>query len=1121
MSGGGEDEDEGGGYGYGNDLVRDGEGKLDANGRLEVEFEVPPPDEKEPWDYTYRLEAQVTDSARREIEGSASFVGTRGKVVAYARPERYVYYQGDDARIDVRTSDYEGHPVAASVTLKFIQRTWRRIEKNGESKWDRYEYKLEEHELASADVKTDDKGQGAYNWRVPITGSVYIKAIVHEGEKSIVSLGGYLWAADRNNTRGTELSFEDSDSVKLVPDKQSYRPGETAHVLAMLPTDQAHLLVTTELLTVMNTQRIDAAGRAVMIDVPIEARYVPNVYLSVVYVKDGEMYSADKMLAVPARDKFLNLTVVPNKQEYKPRDVASYTVVARNADGSPAPGAEVSLGVVDEAIYSIRPDTAGDIRRSFYGRQFNRVQTNFSTSYEFQGYSSDKPIKLARAKPAYQLADFKNEKQYVEPTIRKEFKDTAFWQPAVVTGADGKATANVTLPDNLTTWRATARAVTADLRVGSVVSKVIARKDLILRLETPRFLTEGDTATISAVVHNYLSADKSTKIELAVTGAKLLDSAEKTVNIAKQDEQRVDWRVTATNPGEVRFLAKALTDTESDGVELPLPVVPVGLRESRGGSVALSEDNAEKTIPLELPQGAHAQARTLRIEAAPSIAGSMFGALDYLTSYPYGCTEQTMSSFLPNVVVAQALKEVKTTSIRATNNLETKVNRGLERLYDYQHQDGGWGWWKNDKTDSFMTAYVVDGLGLAQAAGYSIRDYSLSRGRTALKAILDSGKAEDGKPIDFETRAYAIYALSGTGDLEARYIDDLFAHQNELQPYGRAMLALALKARNDENRGRQIAAEIEKTARLNDYDAHWESTRNRDLFFNVFNDTEATALSLKALAALTPESSLLPKAARWLVGNRTQGYCWSSTRDTAFAVYGLTAYLKVSKDLSPNYTVDVYLNGEQVLTRKVTAADATAGKTFVIEKKGAEVAAANQIRVVKRGPGVLYLSATADYFTPGDAAARDSSNLKLTREYMRLKVTERNGESAWTVEPLSGPIRSGDVLVSRLRVEGARGRYLMIEDPIPAGCEQVERVSGINLDQTDGKWTGWYSNREFRDQKTAIFVSSFDGRSTYQYALRVQVPGEFRVAPARAQFMYQPTVQSNTASSRMVLVEKK
>src|SRR5262249_4165714 len=247
------------------------------------------------------------------------------------------------------------------------------------------------------------------------------------------------------------------------------------------------------------------------------------------------------------------------------------------------------------------------------------------------------------------------------------------------------------------------------------------------------------------------------------------------------------------------------------------------------------------------------------------------------------CTEQTMSSFLPNVVVAQALKEVKTTSIRASNNLETKVNRGLERLYDYQHEDGGWGWWKNDKTDSFMTAYVVDGLGLARAAGYSIRGYSLSRARTALQALLAAGKAEDGKPLDFETRAYAVYAMTQTGDLDARYLDDLFAHQNELQPYGRAMLALALKARNDENRGRQIAGEIEKTARVSDYDAHWESTRKREVLFTDFNDTEATALSLKALVALAPQSALLPKAARWLVGNRMQGYCWSSTRDTAFA----------------------------------------------------------------------------------------------------------------------------------------------------------------------------------------------------------------------------------------------
>jgi hypothetical protein len=91
---------------------------LDANGRLEVEFTVPPPDEKDPWDFTYRLEAQVTDSARRMIEGRASFVGTRGNVVATAQPERYVYYQGDTARIKVMTASYEGRPVPVKGDLE-------------------------------------------------------------------------------------------------------------------------------------------------------------------------------------------------------------------------------------------------------------------------------------------------------------------------------------------------------------------------------------------------------------------------------------------------------------------------------------------------------------------------------------------------------------------------------------------------------------------------------------------------------------------------------------------------------------------------------------------------------------------------------------------------------------------------------------------------------------------------------------------------------------------------------------------------------------------------------------------------------------------------------------------
>jgi alpha-2-macroglobulin len=1109
-----EGDGEGESYGYGEDMVNQGQGKLGADGRLEIEFEVPPADSESKWDFSYRLEAQVTDSGRRTIDGKASFVGTRGNVVAYAWPERYVYYQNDNARLKIKTADYEGRPVSAKVTLKFESVKYEKHEREDHY----FDYVAIKTPLSEAEVSTNAQGEATYDYKVPVIGSIYVSTIVAEGGKKILSNTDYIYATDRNSG-WADMAGRDYDSIKIVTDKKSYRIGEKARILAMLPTDKAHLLVTTELSRVMEIRHIYAEGRAVAFEVEIKENYSPNFYLNISYVKDSQMYDNSKSIAVPARDKFLQIEVIPDKKQYKPRDPAAYTVIARNADGSPASGVEVSLGVVDEAIYSIRPDSSGDIRRAFYSARYSNVTTNFSSQYSFTGYSGKKAMELAQQKRPYQLADFKNENQYAEPTIRKEFKDTAYWQPEAVTGDDGKATIQFNLPDNLTTWRATVRAISADLKVGSKVDRVLSRKDLILRLETPRFLTEGDVVTVSGIVHNYLDADKTTQIELNVTGANLLDQPQKTVTITKQGEQRIDWRISAAQTGPVTLLATAKTNVESDGVELPLNVVPVGLKRTTGGAAALAKESDEQTFSLDLPANANAQARSLRIEAAPSIAGSLFGALDYLTSYPYGCTEQTMSSFLPNVIVSRTLRDVKSASIRATNDLPKKVQRGLDRLYGFQHPDGGWGWWKDDKTDPFMTAYVVDGLVLARRAGFGIEDYRLNLARAKIKGMLDAGKLEDGKPIDPESRAYLVYAYYESGDGDARYLNDTFAKRGELQPYGKALLALTLKLRGD-NKAGQVAAELEKSATSSTFDAHWESKRRPMLDFVEEADIEATALAIKALAQIDPESELLPKAARWLVGNRRNGYYWDATKQTAFAIYGLTDYIKLSKELSADYSVEVYLNDEQILAKHITAADAANGQPFVYERKGTALGGANRVRIVKRGKGVLYAASTLDYYTKDENIAPQSTpNLSMTREYLRLVVDEESGQ--WSIKPLAGELRSGDLIVARLKVKGARGRYLMIEDPIPAGCEQVEQVSGINLNYTDKKWSDWYSSREFRDQRTVLFIDYFSGDSTFQYAMRVQVPGDFKAAPARAEMMYQPTVQANTSNLKLNILDKK
>ena len=1085
---------------YYSDLVNEGEGKLDSSGHLQIDFDVPA-SENDVWDFQYRLEAQVTDSSRRSINGSASLIATRGGVIARATSDRFVYSKDQTATINVSTTDYEGRPVPAKVSLEFWSRNWVKVEKKA-NEYDP-DYAVREDKLSAVEVSTDREGHAEYSFPITTVGNIAIKTVVHDAGKQLVSAGGFIWVAKAGDEwANSEYYNENVGSIKLVPDKKSYRPGEVAHVLAILPKERANLLVTTELGSVMYTRQLNVSGRTAIIDVPIEKFYAPNVFLNVTFVRDGDMYTSDQKLVVPARNKMLNLEVIPNKAQYKPRETASYTILARDAEGAPVPDAEVSLGVVDEAIYSISPDFSGNIREQFYGMLYNEVQTHLSVSFSFRGFAGDKPVNLASTKPSYQLADFKNESEPVQPTIRKNFQDTAFWEANAVTGKDGRATVKFRLPDNLTTWRATARGVTADTKVGVVRQKVISRKDVIIRLETPRFLTQGDTVTLSGIVHNYLKQDKSTQISISVSGARLLSPAQQTLTIQKQGEHRVDWLISAPETGEVRLLAKALTNTESDAVELGLDVVPRGLRETKSERWSTDADHAEQEFSFNLPPNTDLNSRRLRIEATPSVAGTLFSALDYLTTYPYGCTEQTMSSFLPNIVVSQTLKEIKTTSIRSDDELKKKVERGRNRLYAFQHDDGGWGWWKNDETDPFMTAYVIDGLTLAKQAGYEIDDERLARGREKLASMLDAGNTRD-----FDTRAFMAYALAESGGVDSKHIEKVFAERNQLQPYGRALLALTLSISNMDQRASEVATEIERTATVTDVTAHWEPKS----IPAYYDQTEATALSLKALSRLRPKSSLLPLAARWLVSDRENGAYWNSTKDTAFAIFGLIDYVKVSQELSPAYDLEIYVNGETVLTEHVNQAGGT--QVFSVNRKGVAVAETNQVRIVKRGKGTVYLSSSIEYHTNDEnVAASATPDLKVTREYLRLKVEPAGYNLKWTTTPLTGEIQSGDLIVVKLHVTGNKAQHLMLEDPIPSGAEQIEAVGNLNLSYGDGNWTDWYSSREFRDRRTVFFLNLFDGDATFQYAMRVQIPGEFVVAPARVELMYQPKIHANTGT---------
>ncbi len=345
-------------------------------------------------------------------------------------------------------------------------------------------------------------------------------------------------------------------------------------------------------------------------------------------------------------------------------------------------------------------------------------------------------------------------------------------------------------------------------------------------------------------------------------------------------------------------------------------------------------------------------------------------------------------------------------------------------------------------------------------------------------------------------------------------LDVVWAQHADLSPYGLALLGLAMHLSRDA-RAAQLAAQLESLAKVDASEAYWPVTRNALMDFEGDATPEATAYAMKLLTALNPLSPLLPKAAAWLLNHRNEGFYWYSTKQTAMVMYGLIDYPRASRELQPNFNVVVAVNGKQVITRQFVAADVIAPAAPVLRIPAGDLAAGPvSFHIRKKGSGRLYWSVRAEYFSTEEKLVRTGTvSLNVLRDYFKLAPRRENDKIVYRLEPLEGPLSPGDVLAVRLTVNGGDWRYLMIEDPIPAGTEFIEHDDLYALKDRPPWWTTWYTRREFHDDR-ATFFQTYSWRSQAQYVhlLKVVPPGRFRVSPARVQPMYQPRYFATTES---------
>jgi uncharacterized protein YfaS (alpha-2-macroglobulin family) len=848
---------------------------LDADGKAVVTIRTSPHKDSGdmPQQDVYSLTATVHDQSR-EVTETGQVKVSSGNFRLTVSPDGYVSTPGKPTRLIIHALTYDQKPVTnLPVQIELQRHSWA----NGT---------FSDRNVGKLSVVTGQDGFAYTDVTPKYAGSITIRAIATDSSQHRITNSCSIYAAP---DEGGDLDVRYTD-LQVMTDKRRYVPGDTARVLLNAAQAGEDVLLTIEGSKVFHTQLVEMAHRSVVVQVPVLASYGPNIFIDACYVRNKHFAQSEAPLRVTVPQREIHLAITPDRPaqtasaggptlaRYEPQDLITYRIHATDSRGAPAK-CDLSFGVVDEAIYALMEDDPTRLQEAFYPRRTNSVQTGYSFAIEYLGDANKAEPKIV---------------------ARKKFPDTAYWEPDIETDSSGDATVAFHLPDTLTTWRATAVAQTMDTRLGRETLKVIVTKPFFVRLETPRYLTQTDQAVITAMVHNETATVQTATVRLRAENLEVAGAGTQQVTVPPGQAVKATWNVSVPGMADATLNVAAWTPPAAgkqytDAVEIPLPVRPHGREHvvAYAGSITQADSETEvlRLDPNAIPS---ASRLTIRIDQSPATA--IPAAVDYLIGFPYGCTEQTMSRMMPDILVQQAVKKHILPDMLRGRNLTKMVRDSLQRLYRFQHDKGGWGWWKQDDDDAGMTAYVLYGLSVARDAGYPVSQRALDLGLSAASELFKKATNRERAAL-----AYAVARCGNRADAQGMLSAVSF---KKIDAAGIAYIAMTdrLLGLSDADALQHLSAAAIETSTM----THWSGSS-----FTDYNGVEATSLALEAILAANPQDPRADRVLHWLMRSRT-GEMWYSTGDTAAAVNGMCAYLTTHPPAVPGGDVRISVNGHPI-----------------------------------------------------------------------------------------------------------------------------------------------------------------------------------------------------------------
>jgi hypothetical protein len=1130
-------------------VIASGIDTLDARGERTLSVILPATPKGRPARVT--LEVGVTDVNRQAVGATRSTIVHPAEFYVAAKPlgASYFWQAGTPQSVGVIVVRPDGQQVpGVRVQGTVVRREWHRVrrERGGVSEvvgdW------VSDTVARCAVTSADSQVPCAFT---PNAGGTYTVTFTATDRSNRVATTSFQrWAS---GTDWVPWNDESQFKMDVIPDRTRYSVGDTATVLFASPFTNAEAWITVEREGIIEQRRLRLTSGSTTLKFPITEGYAPNAFVSILVARGRSAPPGPQddpgrptirvgyaELRVTPEVKRLAVTLEPERTEYRPGDSARVRVRVRDARGS-GPRSELTLWAVDEGVLSLTGYTTPDpIDLIYQERGLGMRLASNMTTVAPQVPEGMKGTREPGGGGGAAGADI----------LRSRFQTTAFFLGSVVTDAAGNATITTKLPDNLTTFRVMAVAVTAGDRYGKGQSPLLVTRPLLARQALPRFVRPGDDFTAGAVINRRDGTAASVRVTAAATGVTLRGDASRTATLAagRGTEVRFPFRASRADSATVRFDVTGGGD--ADAVRVTLPVRPD--YHPRAHTIAgVLRDTA--TVELALPAGIDPERSRLSLNLGTSPLATIRGMQQSLHVYPYYCTEQVVSTATPIIALYRAQRLA---GAGANDAPRRDITRAVEMLTRRQRVDGGIGYWSSsDWTSVWLSSYAGIVLLDAREAGVPVDTMVLSRLASYVAAELRGESKPVFSPVAsyydrpemrLRERVAAVDFLSRLRRPEVASENELLRSAALLTLEDRARLAEVLARRAQMGAARRLMASTWSQVRVEGTRAVVPDSVIAPFYFESV--IRPVARILLATLAIDPEHALVGPLAETLAQQgRAGGRAWMwNTQDYASAVAAL-AVLDRRRREQGGRTVRVR-SGNRVILQASTAA---AGRDSTISLAGLAPNGANAPvlrlsldagarlpRAESTGPGPVYYYFTVSEVPSAPPVTPQDAGIRVERWYERF---EGGAPIARVAE--------GELVRVRLRISVPSTRqFVVVDDALPAGLEAVdlslrtasvmpgpgttatgepaEQERGAGEQQWGfGRWdSGWWSPfdyREIRDDRVVYSANVlWPGTYTATYIARATTPGTFIRPPAHAEEMYNPAVNGRSDGGTFVVTPK-